>query len=237
VVATGSTAWGTFAGPACDDWTSEYPSSSYRAGNTGRWFPGWADATVQPCDARARLYCLQIDRQSPVPKAPLTGAPRAFVTAGLYPSGGGLQAFDSACAAEAADAGLVGKFKAALATESAEPFSRVADNWGQFRRMDGVLLIWGDVTYVPWSPLQVTADVRLLVRDGGAWPDSPLLLPTDTTVWAGSVGGWAAGAGTTCGNWLSTTGTALVRDAADPVTDGGVRSCADVAHVDCLEAR
>lgn len=235
-VATGSTAWGTFHGPACDDWTSSSPATSYRVGDSARWFPGWADDSTRTCDTPARLYCLQIDYQAPLPRAATPGILRAFVTRDLYAPGRGLAGFDADCAKEAAAAGLGGQFQAYLATESQSAELRVWNLPGSYHRLDGVRVGTSN-QFLGAAPLNVTADLHLLVADGGSWPTSAALLPTDTAMWTGAWDEQTSGTSSTCTDWLSTSGTGYVRDAADVIWGRTERSCAGAAHLACVEVR
>ncbi len=233
--ATGSNDWGSFKGPACDDWTSSSASSTYRVGNPARWFPGWLDYDVRSCDVPAALYCMQIDHHTPLPRAVSPDVPRAFVTLGLYAPGRGLAGFDADCAAEAARAGLSGTFQAYVATETTRALTRFMQVPGAYHRLDGVNV--NGSGYLGGAPLQVTADMRMLVADGGSWPSSPLLVPTDMAMWTGADDELVAGTQSTCTDWFSRMGTGYVRDAADIAWGRTGRSCSEAAHLACVEVR
>jgi hypothetical protein len=234
-LATGSTDLGAFKGPACDDWTSNSPSLTYRVGSS-HWYPGMFDAEDRSCDTAASLLCLQIDYQAPMARVVSPSVPRTFVTIGMYTPGRGQAGFDQDCANEAARAGLSGTFQAYVATESFSAMKRFLTVPGTYHRLDGVP-VGLSAAFLARAPVQVTADVRLLVPDGGVWPDSPLLLPTDTAMWTGAWDEAAAGTGSSCTDWFSTAGTGYVRDALDVTWGRTERSCAGAAHVACVEVR
>src|SRR5436190_591044 len=85
---------------------------------------GWIRPDGVPfADAPAHLYCFGVDRLAPL--APVrTDGKVAFLSDGYFVPGGGLQAADALCAAEAASGKLSGRFTALLGTSTAAASSR-----------------------------------------------------------------------------------------------------------------
>lgn len=115
-----------------------------------------------------------------------------------------MPAFDEACAAEAADAGLTGNFQAIVSTASTTAFGRFPGNPGAFSRMDPVL--WAGYASDSRGPLAVTASRKMLIRPTRPWPARPNLLPADVQVWTGAGGPYSISS-TNCVSWLSASGT------------------------------
>lgn len=225
-VFTGSTGQGQARGVRCADWTSADGTAIGGVGNAvrgGGEFAFFSTASDVFCAAAQHLYCFGVDHvvvlDAPVP-AP---APRAFVSRGTFASSTGRPVADAMCATEAADAGLVGAFVAAIPLAGETTASRFITS-GLYHRTDGVLLgrILGEP--VPHTFLNRHAD-------GSVAP-------------AGSV--WTAGSPTrtadatdTCDGWSASTGTADLGDSAAATAEmfaaTGYTSCEAGYPVYCLE--
>ncbi len=115
-VVTGTEPDGTAAPQTCADWTDESSAESFRRGESHHVHPDWTSRSNIVCSQNARVYCFGIDENTPVPPPASQTGRIAFATAQVIASEGGLQAFDDACAEEAAGAGLPGTYLAAVAT-------------------------------------------------------------------------------------------------------------------------
>jgi len=202
---TGSTRAGQASAATCNDWQ---PGAASPAGTLGRP-QNTRDWSFNPvtagssCDQLAGLYCLGVDRAQAVAPPPAPGtARRAFVTEAAYPSGGGVAAFDSACEAEADDAGLTGAFLALVAPAAGvAAASRFDLDGGPWARVDGVLLAFsaggfGTASMLTDATLSVTAR-------GHHHPDA------GDAVWTGASSPTSGGVHT-CAGWTSTSDAGTV---------------------------
>jgi hypothetical protein len=125
----------------CGGWMLANPTLHYLAGSpfgTGLY---WTVDEFPTCDQPSRLYCFGVDHATQV--LPTAGGGRiAFVTAAAFVAGGGLDAADALCQAEAEAAGLPSPsdFLALLATAGAAAADRfpVPDGSANWVRADGV---------------------------------------------------------------------------------------------------
>jgi hypothetical protein len=164
------------------------------------------------------IYCFGIDYATPIALPPVTGK-RAFITDGFTP-GGGIGAGDLRCASDATAAGLVGSFRALLATTTTTAASRFV--LGPRYRVDGV---------------QFTADFDLI--------DAPLRTHVDGTyttnaIWTGASTAFTVGTSQgTCMSWTATggQGTAGSNEYATSATfdTGTMWSCSSTLAIYCLE--
>ncbi|MEZ4404644.1 MAG: hypothetical protein R3B06_31780 [Kofleriaceae bacterium] len=204
----GTTAWtatsagGGLTGAACADWTDG--TSTAVTGVIG--FPeygtsAWTQNGAATCASSQHLYCLGIDWTATVAPPPATNVRRAFVSNAAWVPDGGLAGADALCAAEATAAGLTGTFRALLATTGASAASRFSTTGNPWARVDDVVLaptaagVLGGALGVPtyW-------DAALNVTAAGAYR-------FDRT-WAGAGTLQAAGTGSSCAGWSTTTATA-----------------------------
>lgn len=229
---TGSSDDGTYSGHTCADWSTTDLSLTYTAGDARRWVPGYLNQEERSCGTWGALYCMQIDFSAPVVPSFPQGHRRAFVTDSTYGSGGGLFAFDQACADEAADAGLPGHYLSYTATESYSIQDRFGPDTGPgWTRLDGVdLMHW----YLSGVPLQVTAKGRLVVDSqlGWQWASMPWLLPSTPYIWLGG------SYGRSCTDWFAQQGNGEVTDATRGDSVNGFTTglpCSEKAHVACME--
>jgi hypothetical protein len=228
-ILTGSTGWGTPAVETCNDWTSSASSASYRAGDSSEGLPGLLDATTYTCDQPGALLCLQIDHA----RAPQAVQPRpeigAFITAGTYAVGGGVKAFDQACADEAAKAGLTRIFVASVATNAESPSQRAEHNpYYRWTRADGVAL------RPSAGLLQLTVENKVLLRADPGIPSIPDALIDEARVWTGSTHFNNLG-NETCNDWVSPQGTGNVTWAHQQDWGNQEAPCSGKYHLFCVE--
>jgi hypothetical protein len=201
---TGTTTEARFAGTACDDWTSEDPSSTRLGASDGMasMFTIFFSAS---CGGEFPLYCFGIDKFIPVSLAPVTGR-TAFVSETAWTPGDGIASADQLCMTEAQQAGLTGSFKALLADVGASAQSRFDTSGLPWVRVDGVAVAptaegLFSSEYIE-SAMSLSADGQSDYGNFG--------------VWTGAVDPSTAGtADTTCNGWT---------DATDPNTSIGGRS-------------
>ena len=115
-------------------------------GGTGSWTAAGTDTPeVEPalstCDTPQRIYCLGIDHEVPV--APEPAAARfAFVSEQRMSSTAGIEEFDGQCQTEADEAGINGRFMAAVVaaegTKIADRFNLDGPTWA---RPDGTPIL------------------------------------------------------------------------------------------------
>jgi hypothetical protein len=233
-IATGSTDWGASAAN-CNGWTSSDPALTYVKGSANAWLPGFSSSGTATCDTASGFYCLQVDHTHGFDLPLATNNALAFVTASVYPSGGGLNAFDADCAAEAHASGFTGTFKALIATGSATPVSRLAlgnyTGWYAYVRPDGVWYTT-DATH----PLQVSSDGRLLLPPDPARPSSTRHLVGDTRVWTGATTANDVGT-STCLDWFSASpsDTSLITRAEQATWTRETAACDQYLHLYCLQ--
>jgi hypothetical protein len=119
-VATGTLLGGGASGQDCAGWTTTSGMVSGGTPDRSSWAFGFS---VAGCGLTYPVYCFGIDRQvATVP--PATVSRRAFLTQGLWKSGGGTASGDAFCQGEANAASLPGTYLALLATTTASAISR-----------------------------------------------------------------------------------------------------------------
>ncbi|MCC6847898.1 MAG: hypothetical protein IT294_05305 [Deltaproteobacteria bacterium] len=228
---TGTTKDGVVAMTTCGDWTSMDGSAD---GNVGRATGGpvaWTARSNAGCDTARRLYCFQIDHTSNLAPPPTSGKV-AFVSTKAFLPGPGVDVADAdaLCADNAAGAGLVGTFKALLATSTASAASRVTLA-PLYVRPDGTPIAIG-ATVAAGSPLESgiwqRADGTYVPSAGDlAYTGAPL--PSATGTLASTCDDWSAQTSTT-----ATLGASAFADSTwwAHATTG---SCATTLAVYCLE--
>jgi hypothetical protein len=192
----------------CSDWAdagagnSEMPIAN-PLGGPREWTDGRQSTS---CNIPVRVYCFQNTSSAPatLPSIPAQ-ARRVFRTHDVHmPTS--LADADFQCAGEASTAGLMGTWKALLASTTvtaATNANLVATT--EYWRVDGVLVGTG-------------ADLRNGALKSGIWvyaDGSPLTLATigfaPDTVWSGATNTVSVGSNaSTCDNWTSTAGTVYV---------------------------
>jgi hypothetical protein len=195
--ATTATRDGILLGESCSDYMST--SGNVTIGLTatqGQMFS--ANSTIT-CATASRLYCLGIDRAAVVQVIAPPARRIAFVTTSTWTPGGGIPSADTLCQTEAAGAGLMGSYRALLATSGASAASRFNTSGSPWGRVDGAMLTATasatfSATFWDTSPA-VTADGSQYLGN--------------VAVWGGALSLAAAGTmATTCNNWTSSAGMA-----------------------------
>ncbi|HVO17871.1 MAG TPA: InlB B-repeat-containing protein [Anaeromyxobacter sp.] len=215
----------------CGNYTDTTDTGNILGGlsSAGSWL--FTDYEAFPCATLAHLYCFQVDQVAAVSPTPVSGR-RAFVTNGVFSSGGGPAVADALCASEASAAGLSGTFLAALATTTASARSRFDTTGAPWVRADGLAL-------APTAAALFT----------GEYTDVSLDMNADGTrrydlweVWSGAPGwdevGTAAG---TCSDYTSTAESStavigLIGDTAlTTLLDLGTDYCSTGTRLICLQ--
>jgi hypothetical protein len=183
--------------------------------------------------------------------APL--AKRVFVTSTRYPGGalGGLVGADAKCNERAAAAGLSGDFKAWLSDATTSAAARMTHSSGPYTLVDGTLVA------NTWTELVGGSLERSIDRDETNQPyDSTVPFFHPSWNYNLALGAKAAWTGTmydgradsfdctgypdcACIGWNDVRGRSLAGDAISATANwtegGGVRSCADLGALYCLE--
>lgn len=198
---TGTSVAGVFSGNgSCSDWTSTTGSATSGNPQAG---PGmWTNYGTGSCATPQRLYCFQIDLNSPLTVAPPTGRLIFVYSTTFNITAGGIDAADAACASNALNAGLAGTFKALLATSTATAVSRLDNAVVNYQRPDGVVV-------GTKADLGGTTGLK-----SGIWQQADGTYPSTSNIgiWTGSSDPTQVGtATTTCSNWTSSSsGTAII---------------------------
>ncbi|MBZ0231777.1 MAG: DUF1554 domain-containing protein [Deltaproteobacteria bacterium] len=214
VVLTGTQADGTHAPTTCSDWTSG--GGMVRVGNannTARTWTDWFDGDAFDCGSNsAAIYCFGVDRAAAVTITPTPGR-LAFISQGLWTSGGGIASADALCQADAASAGRTGTFKALVALTTASAASRFDAGGAPWVRADGIPLAAPGTS--PFGQLAVPLNVR---ADGTYSPynwtmtgaDSPTQAATNLNCndWTDGTAGraYSFGIGESVLEWFDHTG-------------------------------
>jgi hypothetical protein len=208
-----SVATGTFddgnASLSCFDWTSA--DYVYQTGHPRAGSHGWAEHEVMSCaDPEAHLYCLGIDYRAPIQLTRRPGDRAAFISASAWDPSGGVSAADALCQEEANLSGVLGEFRAFLATTTSSATGRFDLTMMPWSRTDGVPLVDDpvDVSLGLLSALTVQADGR--THAGHA------------SVWTGVLRD-PSGLGTldsTCMDWTTSSSTSMASVGAASLTTG-----------------
>lgn len=204
-VFTGTLDDGTVAmGATCNDFTDNSPPTAglpnARRGEVSGGPVTWTARQNSNCSTTRRLYCFQVDHTG----ADLVPAPTAgkiaFVSTKTFTPGPavGIDGADALCAANATSAGLVGTYKALLATTTASAASRVTLA-PLYVRPDGIPIASGS-TIAAGGPL-----------DSGIWQraDGSYVPATGDLAYTGapSPSAVAPTLAASCDDWTSTTST------------------------------
>ncbi len=154
--------------------------------------------TSDGCHVKRPLYCFGTDFKATV-RPQTTPGRLAFVTTESFRPGGGIGIADALCQAQAINAGLSGRFLAALATIGANIASRFDTSKAPWVRVDGVAI----------------APTAADFFNGTLWDSAPNTSADGTQhfgnrgIWSGGTALNKAGDSTnTCNNWKSTEGDA-----------------------------
>jgi hypothetical protein len=231
-VFTGTLSDGTVAtGSTCSDFT--VTTGSARRGEVSGGPASWTARQNSNCSTSRRLYCFQIDHSGADLVPSPTAGKIAFVSTKTFTPGPavGIDGADALCAANATSAGLVGTYKALLATTTASAASRVTLA-PLYVRPDGIAIASGS-TIAAGGPL-----------DSGIWQraDGTYVPATGDLAYTGapSPSAVAPTLAASCDDWTSTASTSAHIGAdtfADPLwwalAQNGV--CTSTLAVYCLE--
>jgi hypothetical protein len=159
----------------CDDWTSTDPQLATTGGVSDTGDASWTqwDSLSIGCDAAVHLYCFGIDASEPLDFEPTQGRV-AFVTAQPLLPSVGLEVADSLCAEEAGQGGLIGEFRAMMATDTATALGRFDLDGATWVRPDGVPIVEAaaDLPDGILAPIARTAD-GVVAYPSLAWTGAP----------------------------------------------------------------
>jgi hypothetical protein len=176
----------------CSDWTDGNYQSGVQLGDPYGGAGAWTAGSGSGCGGYWLIYCIGTGIQRRLQRESALGR-LAFASSGTFRSDGGLAGADSLCSAEARAAGLLGSFKALLATEGVSAASRFNLRGPPWVRRDGVPIVeqasdLGRGNLI--APIDVSAS--------GAYDFS------GTFAWAGALTPADAGtAESTCASWTS----------------------------------
>lgn len=227
VPATPHVATGTAAGSAamtCSDFVATTGTVTSGDPTLTKLF---SSATTDGCGAALRLYCFQIDHQTPLAPPDATGLRRAFASSPWVPSGG-LGGADARCQADATAAGVAGTFRALLATSTATAASRFDLGGPTWARVDGAV-----IAASPTAVMAGSLDTPLDLDASGAYSSN---YPFHD-MWTGAPSPTVAGTNT-CGDWTGINSGEEGQDFALGAlffSDGGAASCNQTRRLYCLE--
>jgi hypothetical protein len=179
-----------FAGNTCTDWTANAQTLGGYSDLAGR-----VAYTSSFGTCPERVYCFGTDRNVAVAiKPPPFPYGRYVFTSSRVGSDIGVAGADAHCQAEAAQAGLPGLYRAALATTTQSAGDHVGSLAGTWRRPDGVVVTFDGLDQFPLlSGLHAAAD------------GTSLQLP-DADAFGFGASSWTALGTRTCSDWTSTSG-------------------------------
>ncbi len=183
----------------CDDWSN--PDGTLMLGDSSGGSKAWTAAagTVCTSDMLAHLYCFGVDAEQPLPRVQPQGR-IAFLSGPVLLSSpaapSGVALLDAQCASQASAAGLIGTFKALVATSTSAAVARFDLNGPPWVRLDGVAVVGAAADLA-------NKDLLAPIDMAGGWSYG-----WSTSVWTGSTSPGAAGtADTTCADWTTTSST------------------------------
>jgi hypothetical protein len=184
----------------CDDWSNA--DGALMLGDSSGGSKAWTAAAVTVCTSavQAHLYCFGVDAEQALPALQSQGR-TAFLSGPVLLSSptapSGVALLDAECAAEASTAGLIGTFKALVATSTLAAVARFDLNGPPWVRPDGVAVV-GAAADLANKDLLAPIDVG-----PGGWSYGWY-----SSVWTGSTSPGAAGtADMTCSDWTTTSST------------------------------
>jgi hypothetical protein len=137
-VATGSDTDGNPAITNCQDFTSTV--GEINLGDTAMGSRAWSFREPKgSCTSRYRLLCFRLDTSESEIKPPVLPGRRLFVTKGPFIPGGGSNAADEACQAEAKAANLAGSYIAFISTGGYSARGRITPG-RPWKRLDEVFV-------------------------------------------------------------------------------------------------
>jgi hypothetical protein len=216
-------------GNYCGGWAQDDAEQLALQGDLESGFPWWTDSHLRSCDGLGRLYCLGTDHDYALEVEPVDGR-RVFVSSALLLSGGGIEAADDLCQANADQAGLGGTFLALMGTTTMGPAERFDLEGAPWVRVDGIPLFAPGEAFGPRSATPVAFHAN-----GNVAPN--------WLTWFGSTGPMVPGtAAETCEDWTSQTGTSGTLNMGNGFhtnwygwTIGDVEECTDEWLVLCFE--
>jgi hypothetical protein len=224
---TGTEAGGRWSQDSCGDWND--PMAQGTLGSTVVVGSLFTRGALFTCDGvlEGSLLCFGTDRAVRVEPRRSTGR-LAFVSRGLFSSGGGVAAADALCQSEAAAAGLGGSFLAEMALADTLPEARFDLNGPPWVRPDGVLVADTAAAYFHDEFIRSPPTVTV---QGEYRPE--------IYAWYGQDRLGQTTADSTCANWASTTGTSGVLAFANSTAQLAVvvvgEPCVNPHPVICLE--
>lgn len=185
----------------CAGWTSASASDVGRVQDTDRGHAYESGGGEVSCDTPSHLLCAQHERIVPVAPTPTPGR-LAFVTSSAFTPGGGRAAADALCASEAATAGWTGAVVAFLSTSTEAGTARLPVG-------------------LPWVRPDGQVLAPTIAELTAAFTAAPVQTAAGADLQYGTILLGDAAPGTltsTCQDWASTGGVAMVSMGATWVT-------------------
>lgn len=203
---TGTNEDGTLGSSTCLGWTTGAAGESGLFGSSTATSWTAIRYVFQACAVAASFLCFETGRSVPVPPPASSTTGRILFVARTMWAGGSLASADAVCATEATAAGVIGTFRALLATTGQPPAARLASLSGPWRRADGVRLTTGALGA---AALEISANVG---ADGAYLPPSSSF----SRAWTGAPDLMTPGtAASTCVDWSSTAGAGIGGEIAE----------------------
>jgi hypothetical protein len=206
---TGTQARGAPSANTCNDWTDGTSSFLGGAGKSRAGDTGWTEVLGgEPCDVSRPVLCFGVSnagRVVPIQPTPSRLAFLApFVAIGSQIAYRGITAADAVCAADAADAGLPGSYRALLAQTSASAASRFSADGGPWVRLDGAQLTATADGFLSGASPSLDCLLDLTIEGDYAgvfdvWTGAPNITAISSLTcndWTSSIAGEAATVGT-----------------------------------------
>ena len=212
-------------GGDCDDYTNA--ATSYRGGRVANTVD-WHGSALGNCSARARLFCFSADLNVAVSPDVVASGPTVFRSSATWRPGMGIADADAECMRSAAGDGLLGVYRALLATTGEAATARFAFALdAPVRRADGILVA---ETFGQFTAGQLLTSINVLANG------APVLV--GGTAWTGSTRPDApTTAAECCDDWSSTAADGLTGATSSSGSRGwsiGREACASSRPLYCL---
>ena len=171
-----------------------FTSVAVANGFTGTTFELANPATAMtPCTAEANLPCFEIGKTYTYRSFPYGRA--IFISSTLVAATIGVAGADAQCQTDADAGGLIGTFRALLATSTTSISDHMGGLAGPWLRPDGAVVTFGDLDLITNAAVATLADGSVVTDMRQTWVGAMTLTDPATS---------------TCGDWTSTTGMSAV---------------------------
>jgi hypothetical protein len=227
LVWTGTKVDGTPTFNTCNDFTSTDPAMYTEGGVATAELDAWTTTVDHiPCNGTARLYCFGIGASTTVPAPQRSPTARfAFLSARPFMPQSSVTDADSACIADARQAGLQGRYLALLALNN-HPASNRFNPVGPWQRYDGVIIVSAQ-------------DLATVAGFDAPLDQDPTGAYIDEAAFTGATAINVAPQGGTCADWTSLApgdvGTTVASAYSTFAAGSNFTDCFDGARLFCLQ--